>query len=654
MEVSIHVGHTKSASGTSLVSLEFSSEHGERACLLLHVSAPPKDAKTLEAECTTIIQHGLLGSEGDSWNRLDGTLKELNGLFKGLLVSQTVEEVHALVGFVDAAGALHVSHAGRAEAYLIRGGSASQITEYSKGKPSPAFVHIASGELQPRDSVVFSTQRLLRTITPQQLAQLAQRGDQLLTEMEIALDAERELAALATLHVPSRGQRSIEEPRERAALPSRRGGGRRTSAFRLPALSGAFLPTITQWGKKGVSRFSSITTLLGTLRERLTEFLADLKHPERKRRAHLLLLASAVAVFLLVWAVARLSTTSQRSKTRVELEQLVEQINTEIRTADNRRITGDIDSANAILERAEERAKQVMDNESGLFRVEALDLLDRIRSKREEINNIVRLSPRIVVNVSAKNPDVSAQGLVGVADGELIIYDRQDLYRVLLNSLDEPKRLSEEELILDGTSFARYKSIVFLTTGNSIIEVIANQPTAMKTEDTAGWVTGKDIETYLRFLYVLVPDKNQIMKYERLSNRYSTPVQYNVNGDLAKAVDMAIDTSVYALKEGGTVVKLLRGEVQPFVIRHAPENVLKDAARIYKVTDGNLYFLDPKGARVVVTTDGGATGEASYLKQYVLEGDQVGTLQDLFVDTDQTHLYVLDEKRLYAVDLAAK
>ena len=82
--------------------------------------------------------------------------------------------------------------------------------------------------------------------------------------------------------------------------------------------------------------------------------------------------------------------------------------------------------------------------------------------------------------------------------------------------------------------------------------------------------------------------------------------------------------------------------------------MLKDSTKLYKVIDGNLYFLDPEGARVVVTTDGGATGEASYLRQYVLEGDQIGTLRDLYVDPDQTHLYVLDEKRLYVIDLATK
>ncbi|MEK7562928.1 MAG: hypothetical protein AAB544_00885, partial [Patescibacteria group bacterium] len=86
----------------------------------------------------------------------------------------------------------------------------------------------------------------------------------------------------------------------------------------------------------------------------------------------------------------------------------------------------------------------------------------------------------------------------------------------------------------------------------------------------------------------------------------------------------------------------------------APENLLQDATHIYKVADGSIYFLDPVGARVIVVTDGGATGESSYVKQYVLEGDQIGKLIDLYVDPDETRVYVIDEKRIYAVDLGTK
>ena len=391
-----------------------------------------------------------------------------------------------------------------------------------------------------------------------------------------------------------------------------------------------------------------------TLRSAASSFLRDLRDPKRKRRAHLLLLAGTIASFLLIWALLQLTMNSEKSKTREELGALVEQIGTELKTAENRRIAGDVDSANAILQRAEERAKQVMDNEMGLYRMEALDLLDRIRGKREEINNIVRLAPRVVANLAAKNPDVLAQGFIGLADGEFMAYDRQDLYRVLLNAVENPVRISDEELIVAGIPFPRYQTQVFQTTGNTLIELIAGQPTIMKTEDPAGWVTGKSMEAYLRYLYILSPENNQIYKYERLSNRYGPPSPYNVNGDVSSGIDMAIDGSVFILKDDGTVLKLLRGEVKPFVIRHAPEDLLTNASRIIKVPDGSMYFLDPVAGRVIVVADGGPTGESTYVKQYVLEGDQIGKLTDIYVDPDETRAYVIDEKRIYAVDLGTK
>ena len=244
-----------------------------------------------------------------------------------------------------------------------------------------------------------------------------------------------------------------------------------------------------------------------------------------------------------------------------------------------------------------------------------------------------------------------AQGLVGVNDGEFVIFDRQQLYRVLLNELDDPETLLGDELIRDGTYFSRYQPVVFMTMDNSVVETIAGEPTLMKTEDPAGWVAGLDIEGYLRYLYVLSPENNQIYKYERLSNRYGAPSEYNVDGDVRDASDMTGDGNVYVLKKGGQVVKLLRGEMKPFVIRQAPEGILEHATKIFKSFDGNFYFLDPKNARVIVVGDSGSTGEATYLKQIVLEGDQIGELQDLYVDPDDTRLYVLDEKRLFVIDL---
>lgn len=705
MDTSVRTGSTNAPRDVSLVSLSLTSLHGERVLLLLEITAKEKGAANIERECEAIIKHALLEAEGDAAQRLDSTLKELNGLLKGMLISGAVHDVHMLVSILDRDHVLHVSHAGRAEAYLIRKGSASQITEYT-GRATPAFVHIASGQLERGDLVVLSTQRLLRTITPAQLGRLVSERDGVLDAVIRALETDDEHASLAVIDVG--GKAAIEEEEEerparkphenaRTMLLDRRRrmqrGGLSQSFSKLPALPslasvmgffGSARDTVRSMapsketvgrigsaGRKASRSSASAVASLhvwGNVQGAFQTFMADLTHPQRKKRAHLLLLASAIAALIIIWALVHLFTSSQRSKTRAELETLVGQINQEIQTAENRHIIGDTDAANAILERAENSAKQVMDNESGLFRQEANELLGRIRTKKEEINNIIRLSPRMAANLSANTPDILAQGMIGIGEGEFVVYDRQDLYRVLLNSVESPNRLSEDLLIVDGTNLSRFQAFAFLMNGNSVIEWVNGQAISMKTDDTNGWVNGKAIEAYLRFIYVLSPENTQepieckICKYERLNNRYSAPVEYNLNGDLSGAIDMAIDGNVYVLKsitgtDGGTdgqILKLFRGETQPFVIRQAPEGILSDATKLFKVTDRHFYVLDPENNRVIILTDGGQTGESIYKRQYVFEGEQVGTLKDLYVDPDESNLYVMDEKRIYVVELAGQ
>ncbi|PIQ76435.1 hypothetical protein COU78_06305 [Candidatus Peregrinibacteria bacterium CG10_big_fil_rev_8_21_14_0_10_49_24] len=650
MDISVQTGHTKSVGGIKLLATGLKSNAGEKVCILLQVHASAQEAKTLEKESLSIVKNALLDTEGEPGSRLDGTLKELNGLFKGLLLARKIDDIHAIIAIVDSDHTLHVSHAGRAEAYVVRAGAASQITEYTRGKPTPAFVHIASGVVEPKDVLIFSTQRLLRTLTPAQLAQNAVRGDQLLDELTIALEAEKEMAAIGIMHVEGVAPSRSAPLKQRS---DRRRSGKGQHAF---SQSQSIMTTLME-GLKGVwSRIADAISslgLFGRVSDKATGFVSDLKDPAKKKRANMFLLAGILAVFLIVWMTVNLSTYSQRSKTRAELEQLIEEIETDLRTAENRYLTGEVDSSNAILQRAEERAKQVMDNEDKLFRSQAHDLLGRIRTKREEINNIIRLSPRTVVSLTGKNQNVSAEGLIGLADGEFAVYDQTDIYRVLLNSIEDPDSITNNEQILHGVSFPRYQTLVFQTNANSVIELIADQPTSMKTEDPAGWITGKDMEAWLRYMYVLSPENNQIYKYERYSNRYAAPSEYNVNGDLNGAIDMTIDGNVYVLKEHGEVVKLFRGEQRPFVIRHLPGSILENATKVFKVLDGNLYFLDSANKRVIVVADGGATGESTYIRQYVLEGE-IDILKDIYVDPDESRLYVLDSKSIYAVDLGNK
>ena len=642
MDVMLRTGQTASPRSLTLAAFSWKTQQGEPVAVLLQIQGKREEGDTVQKECASIIQHALLETDSDVDRRFDSTLKELNGFLKGISLAQKIEDIHMIIAILDQEDVLHVSHAGRGEAYLLRHGSASQITEYTGGKPVSAFVHVASGKLEARDIVVFSTQRLLRTMTPAQLAKSGQHSSRLLEEILNALSAEHESAALATLTTP-------QSPPTRPPSAFGHRSSRPQARFFCPSILTILLGRLASW--KGRFHIPETSRALHTSWK---SFLSLFVNPKSRKRAHLLLLAGTIGVILLLWIGVQLLVLGRRTHTREELEDRISQITSEISSAENRHLAGDSEGANALLQRAEERTRQILDSGAGLFRVESLNLLDQIRMKREEMNNITRLSPRTLVNIGAKVPSVLAQGLIGIGDGEFIVYDRQNLYRVVLNTVEDPVLLTDQDSLVGGSSFSRFQTLAFLTTGNGVLEFQGGQVTTMKTEDPSGWMKGKDIESFLRYLYLLVPEKKQIFKYERLSNRYGPAVEYNVNGDLSHAIDMTIDTHVYVLQEGGNVVKLLRGESRPFVIRQLPDGALKTATKIFKVSNGNLYFLDPPQARVIVVSDNPTTNDVNYLRQYVVEGEQVGELRDLSVDPDETHLYLLDEKRLHVIDLQKK
>lgn len=671
MKIEVWTGQTKAPANTVLLPIILGSEKSDRVFLLLQTEGKGHGTENLREECVSVLTHAVLEGEGSGYERLESALKELNGLLKGFLLSDAVRDVHAVVGLLEVDGNMHLSHVGRAEAYVIRDGTAIQVTEYYRGKPPSAFMHIVSGPVQSKDHFIIATQRLLRSLTPAQLTQIVHQHESNAVETIISrLTSEKEIACVVHIAIPS-----DVEPVEEFA-PARKTAGRTAGRSRTregtksfaerfrSAASGIRLPSLFQ-GTKARSTGNSLRSIAESAGSRLREFLRDLHHPERKRKAHLLLLAGTAALFLIIWVIAQLSVSGLRSQTKGELQELVKQINADISTAESRQLAGDTDSANMILERAENRAKSVISNESGLFRDEALKLLDTIKTKSEEMHNIVRIvTPRVMASLSGKKSDIVAQGFVGYPNGEFTVFDRQDLYRISLNIVESGERLGSQELILDASAFPRFQSTVFLTTGNSVLELEGGQSAVMKTEDTAGWVTGSDIKTYLRYLYILSPERKQIYKYERLSGKYGPPSEYNVNGDLTGALDMTIVGPIYVLKDlsasGGKagdreIVKLVRGDKQTFNMRSLPPDGMKNVTKIFKSSPtGKIYLMDPEGKRIIVATNDGDLGDSLYLKQYILDSEQVGKLKDIFVDPDDLHLYVLDEKKLYSIDLQEK
>lgn len=647
MKRTIFSDQTKTGNNTVVFQREFISSNKEEVLFLLQVEANEENGERLFEEAIKVVEQSLLESSEAATDRLDSALKELNGLIKGLLLSKTIADVQAIVSICERSGMLHVSHAGRAEAYVVRSNAANQITEYSKGKTSPAFVHIASGQLEAGDIVLLSTERLLRTITPAQIVAKTSDLHTATTEIISALEAEQEVAAISIISVAKEPIAPIintaTTKAANAAMPT-------TSRDESSILENAW-QEVRKRVQAGTTAIKKQSGGQGSKIANWVQAMFKNSSVPDSNKKHLLILAGAISIFLVIWLAVNLSSFAKQSQSRSELSSTIASIQENIRNAENRHLTGDTEAAVDILNKAEQEAKTVINHESRLFRTEALDLLERIQSKREEVSNIIRRAPITAANLSDKNDSIQTIGLIGQNNERFIVFDRQNSYQIISNTVEDPRPVSEEELLTDGANFDRQQTQIYTTTGNGLIEIINGKPVSMKTDDENGWNSGVDIETYSRFLYMLSPTNNQIYKYERLSNRYGFPSEYNVDGSLSNALDMSIDFFIYVLKDDGTIEKLNGGETTSFSINQAPSGVLNGATKLYKAIEGKLYVLVPEQNKIVVLEVDEESGDAVYLRQYVLESNQIGTLNDIYVDQDESWLYVLDEKRLYKLEL---
>ena len=115
MDMVVKTGSTRAPRSVLLSCTEERSAQGERTVMLFEIHGDESAAKTVRRECENVLRHAFLDTEGAATERLDGALKELNGLLKGMLVSGAIEDLHMLIAAVEDGGMMHVSHAGRAE-----------------------------------------------------------------------------------------------------------------------------------------------------------------------------------------------------------------------------------------------------------------------------------------------------------------------------------------------------------------------------------------------------------------------------------------------------------------------------------------------------------------------------------------------------------
>jgi hypothetical protein len=637
-------------------------DHGDKSGQVfvnVEIQNNPIDAEEIAGTIFETMQNVFFEDVGrDPYERFEVSLKAVNGVlseFRAQKVSGYIGNLNVIIAVI-VGDELFLTQTGDNEAYLIRKRYVSLVSDGladEGGEEGDTFSSIASGKIEPGDFVLFASTRLLRYIGKTDLAQSVNKKSitESLAEVKDAISTEIlgrvALIGIQFMKASSADEKMMEGMEDRVNVASLESEHSTVSA-RKETLTGKFFSAIKGKRRDRTEVFrgrgNSIFSTIGQGFKTLSGGLFSKGFGKDK------ILALLVIVIVVLLTGILFANGQQAEKEEIaRLDAILLGVQDKVAEAETK-AGYDKEVAKELLDQAYLDAKSVFD--SKYYRQKASLLMLDIEESRDKLDNVIRLtSPKILADLSEKRSDISALGFALEGD-RVYVYEYNALYEVVLDQVQDPLTIDDDETVIAATGFDDRNSVVFLTQSGKLIEYREGTVSFMDTDDGA-FHKGVALADWSNKIYVLDSVGNQIWKYSYKGTRdkFGEAEGYKADDtDLSTAVDFAIDANVYSLDTSGDVTKFYAGSKVPFFINNAPFNMFKDPSQIFTTEKlDEIYVLDSQEARVLVFRKDAKTGNIDYITQYYFE--DVGEIRDIYVDPDSKKLFALSASKIYEVDL---
>ena len=594
---------------------------------------PQEAAETIFGAVVDYLESSKLT---DNYDKFEESLKVTNQAAKKIIGSNT-ERPDIVIAFFDFHN-LYLTQCGKAEAYMIRDGGVSQITEAPENHED-LFLNILSGQVSVDDVVLLSSDRILRTLTANELTEIFARPN-----FQDATNVFRH----------ELGQKSEED-----LLVSVIGIGKKESAPAAGFLSKVMNahPIKTVKEKTNRTPKNNSEPLVQETEEpkektdkKTTGKALDIQNiiskivrfrPERN------LVILALVVLSLFGLGLGIKSINWGSEEEIKLREEIDIAREALQQSDTFLVQGDRAEAKITLEKANQAVQNVFKSKSKLFRSDAQFLLADIKSKQLQVENARQVTPNLVADLTVKSDNPDVRGLLDM-NGTFFVYNGKQVIKTVRNIVESPLVLSDSGgSVIAAGSRADQKTIIFMTDDPRVVEYREGILNPMQTEDE-NWKKGLDLKTYGRFMYLLSPTDNQIWKYERRRSNYSASTAYNTGADLSESVSFAIDGNIYVLGAGGTIQKIFRGNKEEYDFRDLPSIAFTGPnLKIFTSAELDyLYVLDPDNQRLLMFTKGDRF--ATYKRQILYGLDDV---RDFVVDENGQRVSLVTGEKVYEFSL---
>lgn len=228
----------------------------------------------------------------------------------------------------------------------------------------------------------------------------------------------------------------------------------------------------------------------------------------------------------------------------------------------------------------------------------------------------------------------------------LLIWDQDQPTLLEINTESKSAQIvAGKSELKDFNWVAANEDWAWLADNGQIYQINIGRQTTNLVKEDQEWGRISGAVGFATNLYLLDETQNQVWKYVPSGNGLADKQAYLVGEfNLNSSIDLAVDGSVWVAFQNGQIFKFTRGKRDAYHLTGLSQPLTEPTKIWTDENTENLYILDPKTTRIVVTDKRG-----EFKSEYIWPG--LSGAKDIYVDESQGIILVLTGEKIFKINL---
>ena len=411
----------------------------------------------------------------------------------------------------------------------------------------------------------------------------------------------------------------------------------------LVSLKDFFIALVILITNKGGQRKTIIRSLKRTIEDKKRDFKS------LSIFSKILFSVTVLAALIFIGSLIFLQTKEAQQEKIKKYKQTVQAIQDKTNAADASMIYSNDSKAFGLLKEAKSMVnnlpKNISDEEKETSKKE---LKQKIAEKMKKLRKMKTVEPKKMAEYSEENKKEISR--LAILDKQLVAYNPNSKKIHITNRNTESTETKTHTAISNiyNNTTPKEQDFTIFNSSPSEIAKLNKDSLTLSQQDISFPSENPNLSAlsiYSRRLYAVDKNNNQIYKHSPTQTGFGKGTPWlNKEKDLSNAVSMAIDGSIYVLKNDGSIMKFFGGDEENFEVQGLDPK-LENPTKLWTYNGiDNIYILEPTNQRVIVLDKQGKLQQ-----QYT--ADQWKKPTGMIVKEDEGLVYILDQGTLYQFEL---